>query len=138
MIDPPTREDGQLALRHVDAGNLERMQREAATDVDERVAQPVLNQVPSHLSIEDLLVEADQAIQVGSDRREVMGPRDQRHASQPTGEAMVRQYVGASGSVSAVFIEAHATARRAGRLRPLLELSSTRPRGPLSALGRRK
>jgi hypothetical protein len=34
----------------------ERVQRKAAAEVDERVAQPFLAQVPSHVRIEDLLV----------------------------------------------------------------------------------
>ena len=46
VVDPPTLEDRQLALRDVEIGDLERVQRKAAAEVDERMPQPVLAQVP--------------------------------------------------------------------------------------------
>ncbi len=74
MTDPPLLQDGQFALRHIETPNLERVQREAAAEVVERVTQPFLTQVPPHLSIEDLLIEANQAIEIGSKRCEMCVP----------------------------------------------------------------
>jgi hypothetical protein len=54
--------------------------RKPAAELDEGVTQSFLTQVPSHVSIEDLLVEANQAIEIGGDRGEVMRSRGQRMA----------------------------------------------------------
>jgi hypothetical protein len=50
----------------------ERVQRKAAAEVDERVAQPFLAQVPSHVRIEDLLVKPKRRSRIHDLGRSVM------------------------------------------------------------------